>query len=102
MKEGFSLLIPTIQLRHFIMVNHSFTKRFQFSDLNIPQSSETMTASSASKGDLDEPPTPQSPTSTSAGSWTYLWLETGAIALGPLTVEIAMKGNSQALIMQNL
>lgn len=45
MKEGFSLLIPTIQLRHFVMVNPSFTKRFQFSDLNILQSStETMTA----------------------------------------------------------
>ena len=45
MKEGFTLLIPNVQLRHFVMVNPSFTKRFQFSDLNIMQSSsETMTA----------------------------------------------------------
>lgn len=45
---------------------------------------------------------PQSPTSTSASSWSYLWLEAGAIALGPLTIEMAMKGNSRSLSTQNM
>jgi len=39
--------------------------------------------------------------STSAQSWSYLWLEAGAVALGPLCIEMAMKGSSRALATQN-
>lgn len=56
-----------------------------------------------SKVDLNSS-APQSPTSTSGAgrSWSYLWLEAGAIALGPLTIEMAMKGNSRSLLTQNM
>lgn len=97
MREGFTLLIPNIQLRHFVMVNPAFTKRFQFSDMNIIQSSsETMTASWTTHAQ-PQSPTQASPTSTSGQSWSYLWLEAGAVALGPLCIEMAVKGGSPSV-----
>lgn len=44
---------------------------------------------------------PQSPVSPTIHSWAYLWLEAGAVALGPLCVEIAMKGSTRAFETQN-
>ena len=43
---------------------------------------------------------PQSPVSTSGHSVSYLWLEAGAITLGPLCLEVALKGNSKSLESQ--
>jgi len=94
MKEGFTLLVPNVQLRHFMMVSPSFTRQFQFSDLS---SSDNTVRSSSWNSNRQEAAgvqgggsgsVPPSPAASTAHSWSYLWLEAGAIAFGPLCLEM--------------